>query len=131
MTNPAATAIDAPPSKARLPWFVCISPEYYDDACDTGFKWEGWAVDEEDAASQALEYCHVINDREPEDREEDIDPDRAKVHVAEIDFRRFAGPLMQWARATGNTETPLWKSMEAAVRVAGLTVVPFEMIEDN
>ncbi len=131
MTNPAANAAHAPPSKVRLPWFVCISPEYYDDACDTGFSWEGWAVDEDDAISQALQHCHVINDREPEDRDEDIDPDRATVYVAEIDFRRFAGPLMQWALATGNTETALWKSLDAAVKAAGLTVAPFEMIEDN
>ena len=131
MTNPAVTAADAPTSKTRLPWFVCISPEYYDDACDTGLRWEGWAVDEDDAVSQALEHCHVINDRDTEDRDNDIDPDRAKVHVAEIDFRRFAGPLLHWALATGDMEEPLWKSMEAAVKVAGLIVIPFEMIEDN
>lgn len=72
-----------------LPWFVNVWPDYYDDDDDTGFNWEGWAVDESDAVRQALETCHVINEREPEDRAGDIDPARAKVCVAEIDFRRL------------------------------------------
>ena len=76
--------------------------------------------------AQALEECHLINDRDPENREDDLDPERAKVHVAEIDFRRFAGPLVHWARSRGGCETVLWKAMEAAVTAAGLPVVPFD-----
>jgi hypothetical protein len=72
----------------RLPWFVKVSPQFYDD----------------------------------------VDPDAAKVHIAEIDFRRFAGPLLHWARATGNAETPIWKAMERAVIAAKLDVAPFELI---
>jgi len=112
--------------KMRLPWFVTVSPEFYDDACDTGYGWEGWATDEDDAVAQALEECHLINDRDAEDREDDLDPERAKLHVAEIDFRRFAGPLVHWARSMGGCDTPLWKTMEAAVMTAGLPVVPFD-----
>ncbi len=43
--------------KMRLPWFVTVSPEFYDDACDTGYGWEGWATDQDDAVAQALEEC--------------------------------------------------------------------------
>jgi hypothetical protein len=75
-----------------------------------------------------LEECHVTNDRDAEDYSDDVDPDAAKVHVAEIDFRRFAGPLLHWARATGNAETPIWKAMERAVIAAKLDVAPFELI---
>jgi hypothetical protein len=82
-------------------------------------------------ASAALENCHIINDREPENREDDVDPDRAKVHVAEIDFRRFAGPLLHWARLMGGRDTPLWRAMEAAVRQAGLTVAPLTMSDES
>lgn len=69
------------------------------------------------------------NEREPEFHEEDVDPRRAKVHVAEIDFRRFAGPLVHWARTTGGRETPLWKAMEAAVAAARLPVAPLDLSE--
>ena len=102
-----------------------MSPDYYDDAADTGFSWEGWAFNEDDAILRALEDCHVVNARDPEDREDDIDTGRAKVHVAEIDFRRFAGPLLHWARSMGGFETPLWRAIEEAVRQTGLTVAPF------
>jgi len=44
----------------RLPWFVKVSPEFYDDPCDVGFGWEGWATDEDDAVTQALEECHLV-----------------------------------------------------------------------
>jgi hypothetical protein len=119
---------DVTPAKPRLPWFVAVTPEYYDDDADTSFGWEGWAVDQDDAVLQALENCHVINDREPEDREDDLDIDRAKVHVAEIDFRRFAGPLLHWARERGGIDTPLWTAMEEAVRQARLPVVPLKSV---
>lgn len=59
--------------------------------------------------------------------DEDVDPKRAKVHVAEIDFRRFAGPLLHWARTKGGWDTPLWKTMEAAVTAAGLQVAPLDL----
>jgi hypothetical protein len=88
---------------------VKVSPKFFDDAADTGFGWEGWATDDGDAIRQTLQDCHVINDREPYDHLDDIDPKAAKVHVAEIDFRRFAGPLLHWARSTGNAESPIWK----------------------
>jgi hypothetical protein len=119
------------PLKTPVPWFVCVSPDYYDDDADTGFNWEGWAIGEEDAVRQALERCHVINDRDPEDRESDVDPAQAIVHVAEVDFRRFAGPLVHWARSMGGWDTPLWKVMETAVREAGLVVAPFEALDLN
>ena len=115
--------------KVRLPWFVTVSPEFYDDAYDTGYGWEGWATDQDDALTQALEECHLDNDRDPEDRERDLDPERARVHAAEIDFRRFAGPLVHWARSMGGCETPLWKAMEAAVAAADLPVVPLDLSE--
>ena len=118
--TPAALA------KSRLPWFVCVSPEYYDDACDTGFSWEGWAVDEDEVVLQALFSCHTINDREPDCRLEDVDPSRAEVHVAEIDFRRFAGPLVHWARSMGGWDTPLWNAIEAAVVESGLEIAPLD-----
>ena len=121
--------VAATPPKPRLPWFVHLSPEFYDDACDNGFGWEGWAKDEEDAIKQALENCHTLNDREPYQREEDMDVDRAEVHVAEIDFRRFAGPLLHWAGTMGGWDTPLWRALEAAVREAGLTVAPIAEAE--
>jgi hypothetical protein len=108
----------------RLPWFVNVSPEFYDDPGDTGFGWEGWATNEADAITQALEDCHAANGRDAED----IDPETAQVHVAEIDFRRFAGPLLHWARATGNADAPIWKAMERAVIAAKLDVAPFELI---
>jgi len=114
--------------QGRLPWYVCVSPEFYDDAADTGFGWEGLATDEDDAIAQALESCHVVNDRDTYQYAEDVDRDAAKVHVAEIDFRRFAGPLLHWARSTGNVEAPLWKAVERAVIAAKLDVVPFELI---
>ena len=104
--------------RALLPWYVKVSPEFYDDDGDVGFGWEGLARDDLDAVRQALEECHHINDREAEDHDEDVDLDRAKVHVAEIDFRRFAGPLMHWAITTGNAQAPIWKSMLKAVAAA-------------
>jgi len=113
-------------NQGPLAWNVCVSPKFYDDDADTGFGWEGWATDEDDAIAQALESCHVVNDRETYQYAEDVDRDAAKVHVAEIDFRRFAGPLLHWARATGNAEAPLWKAMERAVIAAKLDVVPFD-----
>ncbi|MGI8839454.1 MAG: hypothetical protein ACR2F8_01495 [Caulobacteraceae bacterium] len=129
MPNENHTPSDAKHVKTRLPWFVTVSPEFYDDACDTGFRWEGWAADEDDAVAQALAECHLINDRDPENREDDVDRERAKVHVAEIDFRRFAGPLVHWARSVAACKTPLWKAMEAAVVEAGLPVLPLELSE--
>lgn len=104
-----------------------MSPEFYDDPADTGFGWEGWAIDDADAIAQALEECHVTNDRDPEVYADDLDRDAAKVHVAEIDFRRFASPLLHWARATGNAEEPIWKAMERAVVATKLDVAPFEL----
>ncbi len=109
----------------RLPWFVKVSPDYYDDPRDTGYGWEGWASNADEAVTQALDQCHVDNDREPGHHDEDIDPERATVHVAEIDFRRFAGPLVHWARTMGGWQSPLWDAMEAAVAAANLPVVPF------
>lgn len=117
--------------KARLPWFVKVSPEFYDDAYDTGYGWEGWAADGNDAVAQALKECHLINDRDPEDGKDDLDQGRAKVHVAEIDFRRFAGPLVHWARSECVRDAPLWKAMEAAVAAAGLPIAPFDMSGDG
>ncbi|MDQ2859629.1 MAG: hypothetical protein M3T55_02665 [Pseudomonadota bacterium] len=116
-------------AKIRLPWFVKVSPKFYDDAFDTGYGWEGWARDEHDALAQALEECRLDNDRDPEDREADLNPQGARVHVAEIDFRRLAGPLVHWARSEGGCETPLWKAMEAAVMAAGLPVLPLGLSE--
>jgi hypothetical protein len=121
----------ATPSKTRLPWYVCVSPCYYDDAADTGFGWEGWAVDDDDAILQALEDCRIVNQRDPEDREDDLDTCRAKVHVAEIDFRRFAGPLLHWARSMGGFDSPLWGAMEEAVSKARLTVAPLEILNSS
>jgi hypothetical protein len=114
----------------RLPWYVCLSPEFYDDAADTGFGWEGWATDEDDAITQALEACHAINDREAYQHAEDLDRDAAKVHVAEIDFRRYAGPLLHWARSTGNARAPIWQAIERAVIGAKIDVAPFELIAE-
>lgn len=116
------------PDPSRLPWYVTVSPEFYDDPGDTGFGWEGWATDENDAIAQALEACHVTNDGDTEDHADDVDPNAAKVHVAEIDFRRFAGPLLHWARATGNADAPIWKAMERAVIAAKVDVAPYELI---
>jgi hypothetical protein len=110
-----------------LPWYVHVSPYYYDDAADTGFGWEGWAVDEEHAVRQALKDCFVVNDREPETEEDDTDPEQAKVHIAEIDFRRLAGPLVHWARSMGGWDTPLWQLMETAVLDAKLAVAPLDI----
>ena len=103
-----------------------VSPEFYDDACDVGFGWEGGARDEDDAVKQALEECRETNERDQEDHAEDVDPERAKVHVAEIDFRRFAGPLMHWAITTGNAGAPIWKAMLKAVAAADLPVTPLD-----
>lgn len=131
MFDAGAVPRDVAEAKKRLPWFVKVSPEFYDDACDVGYGWEGWAADAADAVVQALEECHLDNDRDPERREEDVDPKHAKVHVAEIDFRRFAGPLVYWARTMGGWETPLWKAMEAAVTAAGLPVLPLDLSEGS
>ncbi len=114
----------------RLPWFVKVSPAFYNNPADTGFGWECWATDENDAIAQALKACHRTNDREDDQYEEEMDLNKAKVHVAEIDFRRFAGPLLHWARSTGNVETALWKAMERAVIAAKLQVAPLELIGD-
>ena len=127
MEDLPATPMNTAPAKPALPWFVCVSPEYYDDDADTGFGWEGWAVDEDDAVRQALENCHAVNDRDPEDRENDVDLNQAKVHLAEIDFRRFAGPLLHWARERGGIDDPLWKAMEEAVHQARLKVAPLTL----
>jgi hypothetical protein len=113
----------------RLPWFVKVSPDYYDDPCDTGYGWEGWAVDADDAVAQALAECHLDNDREPDLHDADVDPARAKIHVVEVDFRRFAGPLVHWARTMGGWDSPVWDAMEAAVAKAGLAVAPFADVE--
>ena len=129
MSKKPVTANGGIPSETRFPWFVSVSPQYYDDDADTGFSWEGWAVDEEDATLQALEECHLINDRDGEDRSDDMDPGQAKVHVVEIDFRRFAGPLVHWVRSIGGGNTPLWAAMEAAVLKAGLAVAPLTTFE--
>ncbi len=126
-----STPWDGGGAKLRLPWFVKVSPEFYDDACDVGFGWEGWACDDDDAVAQALEECHLFNEREPDFHVEDVDPKRAKVHVAEIDFRRFAGPLLHWARTMGGWDTPLWKTMEDAVTAAGLHVAPLDLSESG
>ena len=115
--------------KARLPWFVKVSPEFYDDDHDVGYGWEGWAEDENDAVAQALEQCHLENEREPECHDEDVDPERARVHVAEIDFYRLAGPLVHWAQSMGGWDTPPWKTMEAAVAMADLPVRPLDLSE--
>lgn len=120
-----------PDHQGRLPWYVNVSPEFYDDPADTGFGWEGWAVDEDDAIAQALVACHRINDREDEQYDEDVDPDAAKVHVAEIDFRRFAGALLHWARETGNANGRLWATFERAVVAAKLEMGPFKLIEET
>lgn len=120
---------DATSTKLLLPWFVKVSPEFYDDACDTGFGWEGWAVDSDDAIRQALEDCSLTNDRDRDSWDDDVDPAGAKVHVAEIDFRQFAGPLLHWARSMGGVDTPLWRLFEAAVRDANLTVAPLAGIQ--
>jgi len=120
---------DGEATKTLLPWFVKVSPEFYDDARDVGYGWEGWAEDSDDAVAQALEECHLDNDRDPKFHDEDVDPRRAKVHVAEIDFRRLAGPLLHWAQTMGGWETPLWKTMETAVAVAGLPVRPLDLSE--
>lgn len=125
MPATASKPREAEETQSLLPWFVKVSPEFYDDACDVGYGWEGWATDADDAVTQALEECHTDNDREPDWYDEDVDRKRAKVHVAEIDFRRFAGPLVHWARLAGASETPLWKAMEAAVAAAKLPVVPW------
>lgn len=131
MSETVITTPDATPTKPLLPWFVKVSPEFYDDACDTGFGWEGWAVDSDDAIRQALEDCSLTNDREPDNWEDDVDPNRAKVHVAEIDFRQFAGPLLHWARSIGGVDTPLWRLFEVAVHEAGLTVAPLARVGDD
>ncbi|MHB8529821.1 MAG: hypothetical protein ACYC8V_09965 [Caulobacteraceae bacterium] len=124
----STSAPDASPAtKVRLPWFVTVSPEYSDDPYDTGYGWAGWAVDADDAVAQALEKCHRINDRDAEDRDEDLDPERARV--VEIDFHRLAGPLVHWARTTGGWDTPLWKAMEAAVAASDLPVGPLDLSE--
>ncbi len=107
-----------------MPWFVNVAPEYYDDREDAGFNWEGWATGEDDAVRKALRCCHEINERGPDELEADIDPDRATVYVAEIDFRQLAGPLLYWARSMGGWDTPVWNLMEAAVREARLEVAP-------
>ena len=112
-------------AQSHLPWFVKVSPKFYKDDCDVGYGWEGWATDADDAVAQALDECHLDNDRESDWRDEDVDPRRAKVHVAEIDFRRFAGSLVHWAQQAGECETPLWKALKAAVAAAGLPVVPW------
>jgi hypothetical protein len=127
MSDTVDTHADAAPEETRLPWFVNVSPYYYDDAADTGFGWEGWALDEVDAIRQALRDCHAVNDREPETKDDDIDPAQAIVHVAEIDFRRLAGPLVHWARSMGGFDTPLWRLMETAVHEANLSVAPLDM----
>jgi hypothetical protein len=129
MSDTPMPPADVIPTKTRLPWFVAVSPKYYNDAADTGFGWEGWAAGGGDAIRQALEECHVVNDRDPETWDDDVDPDRAKVHVAEIDFRRFAGPLLHWAGEMGGWDTPLWRTMGAAVREAGLTAAPLTMVD--
>jgi hypothetical protein len=131
MDDTSITPTGAKPLNIKLPWFVCVSPEYYYDADDTGFGWEGWAIDEDDAVRQALENCRLVNDRDPEDLDEDLDVNRAKVHVAEIDFRRFAGPLLHWSRERGGFDTPLWKAMEEAVRQASLTVAPLLLLSPD
>jgi hypothetical protein len=125
MPATASKPREAEEAQSLLPWFVKVSPEYYDDDRDTGYGWECWAADADDAVVQTLEQCRLCNDRDPEDRGEDLDPERARVHVVEIDFSRFAGPLVHWARLAGAGETPLWKAMEAAVEAAKLPVVPW------
>jgi hypothetical protein len=122
---------EVPDHQERLPWYVNVSPEFYDDPHDTGFGWEGWAVSEEDAIAQALVACHRVNDREDYQYDEDVDPEAAKVHVAEIDFRRYAGALLHWARTTRNAHGPLWVAFERAVLAAKLDVVPLKLIGET
>lgn len=90
-----------------LPWFVCVSPEYYDDDDDTGFNWEGMAYSHDDAVRRALIDCHLQNKRAirwGDEFEGNIDPDGSDitVHVAEPDFRtlcrRFIGRGIEAAR---------------------------------
>ena len=125
MSDVSDTPSNVSSSKRLLPWFVKVSPEFYTDSFDTGYGWEGWAVDGDDALRQALEDCSLTNDREPEDWDRDVDPTRAKIHVVEIDFRQFAGPLLHWAQTMGEWDIPLWRALEAAVRGSGLPVAPF------
>jgi hypothetical protein len=129
MTDTSVAQQAAAEAKMRLPWFVVVSPEFYDDAHDTGYGWEGWATNIDDAVAQALAQCHRDNDRDPENPEDDIDPENAKVHFAEIDFRRLAGALVHWARSMGGWQTPLWRAMEAAVLEADVTVAPLDPTE--
>ncbi len=124
MAETPPIAKDATQAKALLPWFVKVSPEFYDGDLDTGFGWEGWAVSADDAVRQALEDCSLTNDREPDSWDDDVDPEQAKIHAAEINFRQFAGPLLRWARSVGGLDTPLWRLFEAAVREADLTAAP-------
>lgn len=126
MTDSETVPGDAIAARPRLPWFVKVSPEFYDDASDTGYGWEGWTVDADDAIRLALEQCHFDNDREADQFAADTDLARAKVHVAEIDFRRLAGPLVHWAQMMGGWDAPVWRALERAVASAGLSLVAFE-----
>lgn len=46
-------------------WAVIIWPEWYDDADDTGYGWEGEAKDEADAVAQACRECDADNGHAP------------------------------------------------------------------
>ena len=87
-----------------LPWVVVVSPEYYDDKDDTGYTWEGRARTEDEAVRLALTECFTLNGREEPEIDEDgvidaemaaakaydLDPENAKLHLAEVDFRQIA-----------------------------------------
>ena len=94
MFTKSAEPPDTGEAAIRLPWFVKVSPEFYDDRSDTGYGWEGWAFNADDAVAQALEQCHLDNDHEPEQRE-----GRTSI---------LRGPRSTWPRSTFASSPGHW-----------------------
>jgi len=112
MADANSSPRDTPATRIRLPWFVTVSPEYYDDSGDTGYGWEGWATDAEDAVTQALEECHLVNHRDAEEREEDVDQEAPRSMSSKSTSAVSPGPLCtgrgRWAAGRRRFGKP-WK----------------------
>ena len=96
-----------------FPWFVCVSPDFYDDADDTGYSWEGVAANSDEAVAFALLACWADNERdESEYPIPSPDDSSVTVHCCDIDWRGMVIDLLQ-ARRTGDTRNA-FAALEAA-----------------
>lgn len=111
-------------AQGAFPWFVCLSPDFYDDPDDTGYYWEGVASTSDQAVSLALAACWDENDLDPvENPIPAPDDSSVSIHVCEIDWRGMVIDLLQ-ARRTGDMRQALAALESAAAPRFNLPPLP-------